>query len=87
MCLKDNQAFPLLFFGILAILVYNSTEPKAYDFMINRVTNCSKYLLSNICQTFSNELLEQSYFLLTNEILDNDITTKILEIYYKKKEG
>lgn len=29
-------------------------------------------------------MLNQSYFLLTNELLENEIATKIIEMYYKK---
>ena len=39
--------------------------------------------MNNIHQSFKEELFIQSYFLLTNEILDESISKQIIEIYYK----
>ena len=50
---------------------------------IKRLCNCSNYIFNNINQSFTEELIIQTYFLLTNELLKNGITTKIIELYYK----
>ena len=39
--------------------------------------------MNNIHQSFKEELFIQSYFLLTNEILEESISKQIIEIYYK----
>lgn len=48
-----------------------------------RLCNCSNYIFNNINQSFTKELIIQAYFLLTNELLDKEIATKIIELYYK----
>lgn len=53
------------------------------DIQIKSLSNCSNYLFNNINQPFSNELISQSYFLLTNELLDKVVVDKLLELYYK----
>ena len=39
--------------------------------------------MNNIHQPFKEELFIQSYFLLTNEILEESISKQIIEIYYE----
>lgn len=50
---------------------------------IKRYSNSCNYMFNNVNQSFKEELLIQSYFLLTNEVLGESITKKIIEIYYK----
>lgn len=50
---------------------------------IKSLCNCSNYIFNNINQPFTEELIIQAYFLLTNELLENEIVTKIIELYYK----
>lgn len=50
---------------------------------IKRFCNSSNYIFNNINQSFTKELIIQAYFLLTNELLDKEIATKIIELYYK----
>lgn len=50
---------------------------------IKRLCNSSNYIFYNINQSFTKELIIQTYFLLTNELLENEIATKITELYYK----
>lgn len=50
---------------------------------IKSLCNCSNYIFNNINQPFTEELIIQAYFLLTNELLKNEIVTKIIELYYK----
>ena len=45
--------------------------------------NSSNYIFNNINQSFTEELIIQAYFLLANKLLDKEITTKIIELYYK----
>ena len=50
---------------------------------IKRFSNSSIYILNNINQTFTEELIIQTYFLLTNELLENEIATKIMNYIIK----
>ena len=50
---------------------------------IKRLSNSCDYLFHNMNQVFVEELLTQSYFLLTNELLEESIAKKMIEIYYK----
>ena len=50
---------------------------------IKRFCNSSNYIFNNFNQSFTKELIIQAYFLLTNELLDKEIATKIIELYYK----
>lgn len=61
-------------------------EDKLYstqERFIKRLCNCSNYIFNNINQPFTEELIIQAYFLLTNELLENEIVMKIIELYYK----
>lgn len=53
------------------------------ELSIKRFDNSFKYIINNIHQTFNIEMIIQSYFMLTNELFDNDIATKLIELYYK----
>lgn len=53
------------------------------EILIKKLCNCSNYIFNNINQSFTEELIIQAYFLLTNKLLENEIATKIIEIYYK----
>lgn len=53
------------------------------EILIKKLCNSSNYIFNNIHQTFNIELIIQAYFLLSNELLDKEIATKIAEIYYK----
>lgn len=55
----------------------------SFEILIKKLCNSSNYIFNNINQSFTEELLIQTYFLLTNELLDKEIATKIVEIYYK----
>lgn len=50
---------------------------------IKSYSNCSNYIFNNINQSFVEELIIQAYFLLTNELLESEIASKIIETYYK----
>lgn len=49
---------------------------------VKSFANAYLYILNNINQSVTNELLQESYYLLTHEQLDEEITKKILEAYY-----
>lgn len=51
--------------------------------MTKRLTNSLKYLFNNINQVFNEEILNQLYFLLTNMLLDKEISSKIIRLYYE----
>lgn len=53
------------------------------EILIKKLCNCSNYIFNNFNQSFTKELIIQTYFLLTNELLENEIATKIIEMYYK----
>lgn len=53
------------------------------ELSIKRFDNSFKYIINNIHQTFNIEMIIQSYFLLTNEILEDNIVDGIIKIYYK----
>lgn len=50
---------------------------------IKRFFNSSNYIFNNINQSFTENLIIQAHFLLTNKLLDKEITAKIIELYYK----
>lgn len=51
--------------------------------MVKRLINSLKYLFNNINQVFNEEILNQLYFLLTNMLLDKEISSKIIQLYYE----
>lgn len=53
------------------------------EILIKKLCNSSNYIFNNINQSFTEELIIQAYFLLTNKLLDKEITTKLIELYYK----
>lgn len=55
-----------------------SREEKA----VKQFANAYLYILNNIHQSVTNELLQESYYLLTHEQLDKEISKQILETYY-----
>jgi len=73
--------------------VYSRTNEKIFEDVYNCITtqelsskrlcNSSNNIFSNINQSIREELIIQTYFLLTNELIDHTIANKILELYYK----
>ena len=53
-----------------------------YD-KIKNISNSYNYILNNINQPISEDLLNQSYYLMTCELLERNIVDEILRIYYK----
>ena len=49
---------------------------------VKQFANAYLYILNNIHQSVTKELLQESYYLLTHEQLDEEIAKKILETYY-----
>lgn len=53
------------------------------ELIINRISNCAFILFNNIKHSFNEELISQGYYLLANELLDENIINNIILIYYK----
>lgn len=53
------------------------------EIMIKRLVNAINYIFCNINQKFCEEIINQSYFLLTNNLLDKDIANRIVSMYYE----
>lgn len=49
---------------------------------VKRFANAYLYILNNLNQSVTKELLQESYYLLTHECLDEEISKQILETYY-----
>ena len=54
---------------------------------IKRFYNCANFVYNNVNQTFNEELLNQAYFLLTNNLMQQDSINKIISIYYKNVDN
>lgn len=54
---------------------------------VKRFSNSCNYIFSNINQVFKEEILEQAYYLLTNKLLDTNISKKIIELYYQNYDN
>lgn len=50
---------------------------------IKRFSNSFNYLFNNVNQTFDNELINNSYYLLSNKQLSSEIVNKIISLYYE----
>ena len=50
---------------------------------IKNFVNSLKLIFDNINQCFDNEILLQSYYLLTNSLLDTQVVDNLLKIYYE----
>ena len=50
---------------------------------IKRFLNSCNYIFSNINQAFNEELVNQSYYLLTNKLMNENTVKNIVEVYYK----
>lgn len=55
------------------------------ELKVKRVSNAFMYLMNNINQILNKEIIKDCYYLLTNEIISDEIVLKILEEYYKNK--
>ncbi len=60
---------------------YNCINEQEKD--IKRFYNCANFVYSNVNQTFNEELLNQAYFLLTNNLIQQNIVKDIISVYYK----
>ena len=54
-----------------------------FEYNVKSFINSLNLIVHNYQQPFNKELLNQSYFLLTNELIDSSILDKIMELYYK----
>ncbi len=49
---------------------------------VKQFANAYLHVLNNINQSVTKEMIQESYYLLTHEILDEQISKQILEVYY-----
>lgn len=49
---------------------------------VKQFANAYLFIVNNICQSVTNDLLQESYYLLTHEQLKQEISKQILETYY-----
>ena len=50
---------------------------------VKRLAEAYLYLMNNVNQTLDEKIIETTYFILTHELLEKEITKKILKEYYK----
>ena len=53
------------------------------ELSLKRAVNSLNYIMNNINQPLKEEILIQSYFLLTNELLNKEIIDRVMKLYYK----
>ena len=65
-------------------IYYDKIKSLSYlESKIKNISNSYNYILNNINQPISEDLLNQSYYLMTCELLERNIVDEILRIYYK----
>lgn len=65
-------------------IYYDKIKSFSYlESKIKNISNSYNYILNNINQPISEDLLNQSYYLMTCELLERNIVDEILRIYYK----
>lgn len=65
-------------------IYYDKIKSLSYlESKIKNISNSYNYILNNINQPISEDLLNQSYYLMTCELLEWNIVDEILRIYYK----
>ena len=65
-------------------IYYDKIKSLSYlESKIKNISNSYNYILNNINQPISEDLLNQSYYLMTCELLERNIVDVILRIYYK----
>lgn len=65
-------------------IYYDKIKSLSYlESKIKNISNSYNYILNNINQPISEDLLNQSYYLMTCELLERNIIDEILRIYYK----
>lgn len=57
------------------------------EISIKRFSNSCNYIFNNINQVFKEEILDQAYYLLNNELPNKDITKNIIELYYQNYDN
>lgn len=50
---------------------------------VKRFAEAYLYLVNNTNQSLTTDILRKTYYLLTDEVLENDVLDRLLEIYYK----
>lgn len=52
------------------------------EFYLKRLVNAFSHLINNVNQTFNSDIINQLYFLLTNQLLDEHILKELVCLYY-----
>lgn len=65
--------------------IYNNKSNSTFciEKDIKRLCNCANYLYDNLNKSLDSELISQSFYLLNNCLLSDEVKSKIIEIYYK----
>lgn len=80
MLFQDNKIVKERVYAIY----YDKIKSLSYlESKIKNISNSYNYILNNINQPISEDLLNQSYYLMTCELLERNIVDEILRIYYK----
>lgn len=56
------------------------------DLKIKRLINSYVYISMNVSRPINNELIAQIFYLLNNEIVDVNLSEKIIEMYYQNRD-
>ena len=57
------------------------------ELIAKRLINSLNYVFNNMNQTFNEEILNQSYYLLTHTLIDKEIVNKIVKMYYENYDN
>lgn len=68
-------------FKLIALDNYKAESKN--EFLVKRFSEAYLYLINNVNQLLTKEILIKSYFLLSERILEDDIANKVLSVYYE----
>lgn len=94
--MTNNKFIYKLIYNLYILLGYNIPQEKIIQIVtddlkcltekeknIKEFSDSFNYLFDNLNQYFDSGIIKRSYYLLTNDLLDNDITKNIVNIYYQ----
>lgn len=76
-----NVGLPHERFKLIALDEFKAESKE--EFKVKRLADAYLYLINNINQSLTTEIIKNAYFLLTEITLDDECVKKILEIYYQ----
>lgn len=83
-CRLKKKKLPHERYKLIALDKYKALSSE--EQRVKRVSDSFNYLLNNINQSLSKDLIKRAYYILTNKTLDDDIIFKILSKYYEYKD-